>query len=160
MLMNTEIRKNGAESELLAEILAFLSSQIVPLEEQLLIEEEFIAVQMILIFFAKLIKQESVYYNTLNDKFMHVIEMHQDGKLALIFEQSSMMQKQRRSGVSYPGGGRPLEYEAGSHPFLCLMIRALHGLMQVNYEYSRTAICHIMDALSALYSCELTMVKQ
>ena len=32
--------------------------------------------------------------------------------------------------------------------------------MQFPYQHSRTAICHIMDALSALYNCKIIMVKQ
>ena len=41
--------------------------------------------------------------------------------------------------------------EPGSHPFLGLLVNALHGCMLLNFEYSRLVIAHVVDALSAIY---------
>ena len=47
----------------------------------------------------------------------------------------------------------------GINPFLGLLVKAMHSLMAVNFQFSRSPIYHIMDALTALYDREDLMLK-
>ena len=51
-------------------------------------------------------------------------------------------------------------FETGRNPLLTQMVVAFHSLMQVNFEFSRSAMSHIMDALSELYDRDELMMKQ
>lgn len=62
MLEKSKVNSDGADSNLLAELIAYLSCQMVPLENQRLNEEEFGMVNSVLILFAKVIKQEPLQY--------------------------------------------------------------------------------------------------
>lgn len=58
MLEKSKVDGDGSNSNLLAELIAYLSCQMVPLENQRLSEEEFGMINSILILFAKVMKQE------------------------------------------------------------------------------------------------------
>lgn len=93
---------------------------------------------------------------------MEVSEMDKDGKLALIFERSESIRNRGRPSI---GGAQnyssyQIQFEPGNHPFLRLLIRALHGLMAINFEFCRKAVIHLMDALSTLYDKDELFLKQ
>lgn len=98
MLEKTKIKDGPVDSNLLAEMIAFLSSQNGPLENQHLDTEEFHMVECILKVFAKVIKQDPLQYTRLNHVYMGVAEMQQDGKLGMIFEQQAHLQKRQHHG--------------------------------------------------------------
>ena len=83
MLQNTKLANQ--ESDLLAELISYLVSQMGPLERQQLDSDEFMMVKAVLILFAKVIKQDPSLYIKLNSAYMHVAELSLEGKLAYIF---------------------------------------------------------------------------
>ena len=75
-----------------------------PLENQRLDQDEYKMIESVLILFAKVIKQDPLQYHRLNDVYMQVAEMQQDGRLGLIFERStSLHQRGRNSHSPYQG---------------------------------------------------------
>ena len=106
MLNNTKTQAEGTDSNLLTELLAYFSSQMTPLEQQRLDQDEFLMIETVLILFAKVIKQDPLQYNRLNNVFMQVAEMQQDNRLGFIFEIFSSAQKHSRSSHSPYHGQR------------------------------------------------------
>ena len=157
MLQNTDVKQQNADSNLLVELLAFLATQLQPMENMHLDEQEFAMIDSILTFFAKVLKQDAFMYTHLNDMLMKMNEMGQDAKLAHIFEQAL-----RRRG----GGNRHsllqvlLPDNAGANPLLSLLVCYLRALAPVDFRYSRKVIYHLIDALTALYDCDALPLKQ
>ena len=157
MLLATEIKSQGAQSNMLAELMAFLSAQLQPMENMHLDEQEFGMIESILTLFAKVLKQDATMYTHLNDVFLRVAEMSEDGKLARIFEEAL-----RRRGNA---GRRSLlqvylPANSGAHPLLSLLVCYLRALAPVDFRYSRKVIYHLIDALSALYDSDALHLKQ
>ena len=90
---------------------------------------------------------------------MDVADSFRDDRLGLIFERSAQSQGGRNSHGAFAHYRQP-DFEQGNHPFLALMVRALHSLMATRHEDSRDAIAHIIDALSALFDCDALPLKQ
>ena len=100
-------------------------------------------VEAVLILFSKAIKQNPFMYIKLNSAYMHVTELSQEGNLAYIFD----------------GHRGQIWFEEGSNPFLSQLIQALHNLMAVNFDYSRAAVSHLMDAITELYDEDKLVMK-
>jgi len=58
LLQNTKTNAQGAESNLLIELIAYLFSQMSPLEQKRLDQDEYSMMESVLILFAKVIKQD------------------------------------------------------------------------------------------------------
>ena len=52
------------------------------------------------------------------------------------------------------------DYDRGNHPFLILLLRALHAFFESVFDLSRQPIIHLMDAISAIYESSLEMRKE
>jgi len=155
MLENTLCQEEQAKSTLLAELIAFMSEQIAPLENMHLETGDFNLVQALFTLFAKVLKQDPVQYLHLNNVYFRLAEMVQDHHLGFIFQRSL-----QRNGSGFKAGLYRFDMEIGSHPILSLLVRALHALMAVNFEYSRSVVYHLLDALTALYEQDDLMLKQ
>lgn len=142
LLYNTKVKQ---DSDLLSELIAYLVSQITPLDQQCLDENEFKMVESVLILFSKVIKQNAVEYIKLNQAYLQMTELSHQNKLGYIFET-------RPRGV--------MHFEGDNNPFLSLLVQLLHCLMQVNVEYCRDAVCHIVNAVTALYDNDELVMKQ
>lgn len=58
LLQNTKTNAQGADSNLLIELIAYLYSQMSPLEQKRLDQDEYSMMESVLILFAKVIKQD------------------------------------------------------------------------------------------------------
>lgn len=116
---------------------------------------EFAMVESVLSLFAKVIKQDASQYPHLNNAYMAVAEREQDGKLVHLFQRAG---SRRQSSLRVVHQNQ-LIFQAGNQPFMGMLVRCLHALAPIDFQYSRRVIYHVLDALTSLYDCDDLLLK-
>ena len=97
----------------------------------------------------------------MNGIYREIAEDHQSKNPQMHFHRRSKSRYSNASPLARQPAFDDADYDIGEHPFLSLLIRALHSLFDTQFDLNpRQPIIHLMDAISEIYDSSLEMRRE